>query len=347
MYVNACAVERLPLDPRIKALRQWTTDLARIPAMFANALAVSLLAIYSLIPPFCPIDSMVYNTRSLGRRLAVLGAPNKQWDDRLLCIDFRQGQPRALCYGDDFLALGLSSGDVVLYYAITYQEYKVLEHGEAIKFVAFKAKTDLLATCGMKLVKVWDFRSGQVVHSLASPLRPMGMEFDADMLLIASSNNYVATWDLGRSSRPESVRRPWYETDTPNRTPPRGALCALTLSTNQGMLAVAYSGRLIVLWDMEEDAYAGSCGKKLSNGDTSTHVVVALAFNPNPDISLLAVAYLDGDLALLDPFADKQLECFRANCQTLAPSPDGRLLAAGGANGIIHVYEFDTFKLLY
>ncbi|UKZ71031.1 uncharacterized protein TrAtP1_011999 [Trichoderma atroviride] len=113
------------------------------------------------------------------------------------------------------------------------------------------------------------------------------------------------------------------------------------------MLAVAYSGQPITLWDMEEDAYAGSCGKKLSSGETSTHVVVALAFNPNPDISLLAVAYLDGDLALLDPFADQQLECFRANCQTLAPSPNGRLLAAGGANGIIHVYEFDTFKLLY
>lgn len=57
--------------------------------------------------------------------------------------------------------------------------------------------------------------------------------------------------------------------------------------------------------------------------------------------------YLDGDLALLDPFADRQLECFRANCQTLAPSPNGCLLAAGGANGIIHVYEFDIFKLLY
>lgn len=91
IYVNACAVERSPLDPRMKALRQWTTDLARIPAMFANALTVSPSAIYSLIPPFCPTESMVYNTGSSSRRLAVLGAPKTQWDDRLLCIDFRQG----------------------------------------------------------------------------------------------------------------------------------------------------------------------------------------------------------------------------------------------------------------
>ncbi|CAG8902274.1 unnamed protein product [Penicillium egyptiacum] len=347
-YANACAVERSPLDPRIQSIRQWSTDLARIPAMFANALMVSPSAIYSLIPPFCPTDSTVFNTGGSGRRLEVLGAPNKQWDDRLLCIDFRQGQPRALRYGDEFLAVGLSSGTVLLYHAISHQEYKVLEHGEAVKFIAFKTKTDLVATCGMKLAKIWDIRSGQVVRSLASPPRPLAMEFDGERLLIASGKNYVATWDLGHSARSESVRRPWCDTDTPetNRTP-RGTPCALALSTSHEMLAVAYSRQPITLWDMREEVYAGSCGKKLSSGETSTHVVIALAFNPNPDISLLAVAYLDGDLALLDPFADQQLECFRANCQTLAPSPNGRLLAAGGANGIIHVYEFDTLKLLY
>ncbi|KAI3299790.1 hypothetical protein DTO002I6_2017 [Penicillium roqueforti] len=350
IYVNACAIERSPLDPRLQALRQWTTDLARIPAMFANALTISPSAIYSLVPPFSPTESMVYNTGRSGRRLEVLGTPNKQWDDRLLCIDFRQGQPRALRYGDEFLAVGLSSGTVILYHATSYQEYKVLEHGEAVKFIAFKPKTDLVATCGMKMAKVWDIRSGQVVHSLASPPSPVGMEFDGSTLLIVSRNNYVAAWFLGHGAQPESVRRPWSDTDTleTNRTPPRGTPCALALSTTHGMLAVAYSRQPIVLWDMEEDAYAGNCGKKLSSGETCTDVVVvALAFNPNPDISLLAVVYLDGDLALLDPFADRQLECFRANCQTLAPSPNGCLLAAGGANGIIHVYEFDTFKLLY
>ncbi|KAJ5818486.1 hypothetical protein N7474_004077 [Penicillium riverlandense] len=348
-YVNACAAERSPLDPRIQVLRQWTTDLARIPAMFANALTISSSAIYSLIPPFCPTESMIYNTGGSGRRLAVLGTPNKHWDDRLLCIDFRQDQPRALRYGDEFLAVGLSSGTANLYYIASYQEYKVLEHGEAVNFIAFKTKSDLVVTCGVKMAKVWDIKSGQVVHSLASPPHPLGMEFNGDTLLIASRNNYVATWHLGHGARPESVRKPWSDTDTSetNRTPPLGIPCALTLSTSHGMLAVAYSGQPITLWDMEEDAYTGSCGKKLSSGETSTHVVVALAFNPNPDIGLLAVAYLDGDLALLDPFADRQLECFRANCQTLAPSPNGRLLAAGGANGIIHVYEFDTFKLLY
>lgn len=199
------------------------------------------------------------------------------------------------------------------------------------------------------MVKVWDIRSGEVVHSFAGPPRPLAVEIDGETLLIASGNNYIASWDLGHDAEPALVRIPWYDTDTPetNRTPPRGSPCVLALSISHRILAVGYNGQPITLWDIEEDAFAGSCGKKLSSGETSTHVVVALAFNPNPDISLLAVAYLDGDLALLDPFADRQLECFRANCQTLASSPNGRLLAAGGADGIIQVYKFDTFKLLY
>ncbi|KAF5560596.1 nacht wd [Fusarium phyllophilum] len=327
-YMNRCVVERSPLDPQMKALRQWSMDLARIPVMFANALAVSPSAIYSLIPPFCPTESMIYKVGGSNQRLAVLGAFNEQWDDRILCVDFRTGQLKALRYGDRFLAIAVGSWTVILYHTASHQEYKTFGHGESVNLIAFKTGSDLMATCGIKTTKIWDIRTGQVVHTLVSPPRPLGMEFDGDMLLVASRNNCIDSWKLGHDVRPESVRRPWGDANTPeaNRIPLNGP---------------------IILLDMEEDTYAGSCGKKLSNWETSTHVIVALAFNPNPDIGLLAVAYLDGDLALLDPYTDRQLECFRANCQTLAPSPNGRFLAAGCANGLIHVYEFDTFKLLY
>lgn len=113
------------------------------------------------------------------------------------------------------------------------------------------------------------------------------------------------------------------------------------------MLAAAYSRRPIVLWDLEEDVYYGSCGKKLSDGRTSTHPVTALVFNPNPAIDLLVVSYLDGELVLLNPFDDQTLESRHANCHTLASSADGRLLAGSAGFGVIHIYEFDTLMLLY
>lgn len=185
-YVNACAAERSPLDPRIRSLLQWTTDLARIPAMFANALTLSPSAIYSCIPSFCPTESMIHKIGASTRQIGVHGALKKEWDDKLMCVDFGHSQPKALRYGDEFLAIGLSSGNIMLYHSTSYQEYKIFNHGEAVHFVSFKPRTDLMATCGMKMIKVWDTQSGQIVHQFASPSRPQGMEIDGDALLVPS-----------------------------------------------------------------------------------------------------------------------------------------------------------------
>ncbi|KAF4982167.1 hypothetical protein FZEAL_2144 [Fusarium zealandicum] len=346
-YGIACAVSRPPLDPRIKHIQKWIIDLARIPAMFGNALVASPSAIYSLIPPFCPTDSMIFNTNGRGRRLSVVGASTKQWDDRLLCIDFQQAEPSSLCYGDEFVAVGLTSGLISLYHVTSYQEYNVLDHGESISLVAFKSKSDFMATCGMGMLKIWNIRSGKVVHSFDSPPGPLDMGFDGEVLLIASSENYIASWDFTTGTDPILAQRPWNDGPEKRFTPTSECPCVLALFASQGIFAVAWINQPITLWDIEEGAYAGSCGMKNSRRETSSYRVVALAFNPNPNVGLLAVAYVGGDLALLDPFADKQLECIQADCQTLAASPDGRLLAAGGGGGIIHVYEFDTFRLLY
>ncbi|KAH1805479.1 hypothetical protein KXX35_001581, partial [Aspergillus fumigatus] len=140
---------------------------------------------------------------------------------------------------------------------------------------------------------------------------------------------------------------PWNDTCDDKCSRSRRVPCAISISFGHRMLAVAYSGRPIVLWDLEEDSYFGSCGKKLSDGETSTHLVTALAFNPNPAIGLLVASYLDGELVLLDPFDDRTLESHRANCHTLASSPDGRLLAGSAGFGAIQIYEFDTLTLLY
>lgn len=345
-YLNSCAAEGSPLGREMQTIRGWTTDLIRIAAKFADALITSPSAIYSLILPFCPTESTVYKTANHGRKLLVVGLSNAQWDDRLSCIDFHQGQTSAISHGDDFFAVGLTTGTVTLYHATFCQEYKVLNHGEAVKFLQFKSKTGLMASCGMKTIRIWDIRSGEIIHSFQATQRPIGLAFDKNMLIAASSKNYLASWDLdnGGAQRPDRL---WNDSAEDVNTPLRRPPCAISISVSHNMLAVAYSGRPITLWDLEEDSYYGSCGKKLPSGETSTHLVTALVFNPNPAIGLLAVSYLDGELVLLDPFDDQDLESFRADCHTLAASPDGRLLAGGAGFGTIEIYEFVTLRLLY
>lgn len=345
-YLNACSTERSPPSREVSLIRGWTTDLIRITAKFADALVLSPSAIYSLILPFCPTASSVYKTANNGRRLAIVGLSNSQWDDRISCIDFNQGQTSAVSAGDQFLAVGLTNGTIKLYHAASYQEYRSLSHGEAVKFLQFKEKSDLMASCGMKNVRIWDIRRGEIVHSFQAPPRPICLAFDQNLLMAASHQNSLVTWDLDN----DGARKPdraWndslHQTTMQLRRPP----CAISISVSHQMLAVAYSGKPILLWDLSEDMFYGNCGRKLSNGETSTHVISALVFNPNPNIRLLAASYLDGQLALLDPFNDQEQCSFRADCHTLAASSDGRLLAGGAGSGIIQVYEFDTLRLLY
>lgn len=345
-YLNARAAERSPLGKQMHDMRAWTTDLIRIVAKFGDALIVSPTAIYSLVLPFCPTESAAYNVAKSGKRPSVVGLSSTQWDDRLACINFPKGQTSAVCHGDEFFAVGLTTGTVALYHATSFQEYKVIDHGEAVKLLHFKSKSDLLASCGAKTINIWDIRSGQIIHCFVGPQRSVYLAFDKNLLIVASERNYLASWDLDN----DGVQLPdrlWNVSagylDKPSRRPPR----ALSFSSGHKLLAVAYSGQPVTLWDLEADAYYGTCGKKLPNGETTTYVVSALVFKPNTNCNLLAISYLDGELVLLDALADVELESHHANCHTLAASPDGHLLAGGAGFGTIQIYEFDTLRLLY
>ena len=345
-YVHACTVEMSPLGRPMQMLKGWTTDFVRIVARFADALITSPSSIYSVIIPLCPTESSIYQIAKPARKMSVEGSTLPQWDDRLSCIDLREGQTSAVCYGGDFLALGSTVGTVALYHATSYQEHKLLNHREAVRILRYKEKTSLMASCGTKTIKIWDMNSGELVHNLQGQSRILSLAFDKDMLVATTAANFLASWDLNDNGA-KQPNRPWNDSNEPTGRPQRGTPCAISISIGHKMLAVAYSGKPIMIWDLEEDQYYGSCGKKLASGETSTHVVTALVFNPNPDIELLAASYLDGELALLDPFNDQQLGRFRANCHTLTSSPDGRLLAGGAEAGTIHIYEFDTLRLLY
>jgi WD40 repeat protein len=345
-YLDSCAAEISPLGRSMKRIRGWTTDLIRIVPKFADALTMSPSAIYSLILPFCPTESMIHQIANPGRRLSIVGFSNVEWNDRLSCIDFHEGQTSTVCHGDEFFAVGLTTGTVALYHATSCHVYKVLNHGEAVKILQFKSNSGLMASCGITTIRIWDIYSGETMHSFQAPQRYISLVFDKSLLIAASSKNCLASWDLDNDGA-QLADRPWNDFGEHLQARSRSTPCALSIAMSHKMLAVAHSGRPITLWDLEGDTYYGCCGKKLASGETSTHMISALVFNPNPNIGLLAASYLDGELVLLDPFNDQELEGFRADCHTLAASPDGRLLAGGAGGGTIQIYEFDTLRMLY
>ncbi|RYP77578.1 hypothetical protein DL769_003351 [Monosporascus sp. CRB-8-3] len=75
--------------------------------------------------------------------------------------------------------------------------------------------------------------------------------------------------------------------------------------------------------------------------------VIDMVFNPAPQLDLMAVAYKDGDLITCDPWTLEQHRIYGILVHVLAASSDGRTLATGDANGVVHLFAFETLRLIY
>lgn len=343
-YLAAATAARSPIGREMQAMRSWAIDLVRIAAKFGDALLASPSAIHWVVLPFCPTESAIYKAVSPGRKMSVAGLSNPQWDDRLVCVNFHQGHTTAVCHGDELFAVALNTGLITLYHAASCQEYTVLEHGEAVRHLQFNAQMEILASAGRRILRLWNIRSGSLTHSFKVPQRLMCISFDGDILLAPTYTHHVAMWNVTEGLALPS--RPWYDS-ADNDEQPGCSPCAVSISCGHKMLAVAYRGRPITLWDLEEDTFYGSCGKRPADGAVGPYLANDLVFNPNEDIPLLVVTYADGDIMLIEPFEDRTLARFRANSHTLAASPDGRLLVAADGFGTIQVYEFETLRPVY
>jgi WD40 repeat protein len=341
-YLRRCVDEKIPCHNILRLAECWDTDLERVIAKFGDAIIAYPRAIHSLVPPLCPANSLIRKMGASSRGLSIMGLTDTDWDDHLLCID-HHARTSAVACGHKFFAVGLDTGLIATYRTSTGQAYKELQHGDRVKLICFINDTGLLASCGRNSIKVWNLEKGTVVYDLKAPRMCISLvhyQTDVDNRLLAvTSRNCLIQWDLQNNAQCLPDRQLNAGEDSGEHSL-RGTPCAISISTEHQMLAAAYHGRPILLWDLEADEYYGSCG-------TARHMPQALVLNPNKDASLLAVSDLDGQLFLFDPFEDCALQDTRANCPQLAASPDGKFLAGAAGSGSIHIYKFESLRLIY
>ena len=345
-FAALCDIEGPPRDHRIAIIRRWAADLMRLTTRFSSVLLAYPSAIHTLVPPFCPTKSMLHNSVFRIQALVLLGHQDEVWSDKIFRVKFESDDPTTLCYGDGFMAVGLESGAISLYHGTLYQESRLLYHGETIKHLQINDTTGLLASCGLETIKVWNIGRGECIHTFHTLHRPLYLTFKEGIIRAATVGNYIASWDLENNE----IRKPdlfWNHTAKLPNSPLHGEPSSLAMSVHSQLLAVAYLGHPILLWDLAQNTDLGTCGKKLVNGDTSNDQVVEMIFNPNAASGLLAISYLEGDLVAIDPLRNQQLSCVRETCRALCASADGRLLGAVGGENAICIYEFDSLRLIY
>lgn len=245
-----------------------------------------------------------------------------------------EGMVKAVEFAADgsFLAVGALGGAVTLYDTSSGRVLRTLEHESGVWRLAISTDGGLLAAgCADGSVTVWSAEDGRLLHRLqghAQRLNSVGFSPDGALLLSADVEQ-VLLWDprSGESAAAGGIRG-----RGPAAFSPTGELTAIAADTSDLNLWAVSTGELIRTLP---------CTRK----------PLRLAFSP--DGSVLASAHSpEGDMRvglwyLADVTGISQLPlAVEKRVGAMAFSPDGRLLATGGLDKRLKLWQVRTGTLV-
>ena len=193
-----------PTDPSVNLVDSWIHDFIRLAAKFRLQLLACPSAIYCLVPPLCPSDSIIARTFAKESRkvLDVSGLPRGNWDDCLIRIDFHKGQTVAVRHGVGYFAVGLSTGQISLYNASTFQQVAKMKHPERIRILEFGPSDELLVSISSNRLMIWDPKDGSIVQSFPLQSPPLAATFlSSQELICAFQSGQITKWYVFDSLR--------------------------------------------------------------------------------------------------------------------------------------------------
>jgi WD40 repeat protein len=355
-FLSRRAKHRPLLDKQSQLASAWVTDLAHIVAAFGSNLIDLPSCIYVMVPAISPPRSIIHRTFAKdSRQYKLLGVPQERdWDDRISCFIY-ENKATAVAASEQFLAVGLSKGTIMLYNIVTLQLVGTLAHGEPIRCLAFGTATASLVAYGARKISFWDSHRDclwtKKVRHAQSPLS-ISFSVQEDELLVSGKDgkiHYLSTKDGSDQDELPLFHSSDSESDEDDRrilpgTPP-SHVC---VSPIHGLAAVTYRCAPVTIWDIERQQKIGVFYRPGTRGIYQQVQVQDMVFNPIPDLDLLAIAYDGVGIAICDPWSQEQHDLRSIEARVMVSSPDGRTLVAGDQNGIIHILAFETsLKALY
>ncbi|KAK6860641.1 NACHT and WD domain protein [Apiospora arundinis] len=342
-YLDRRAKYTSPLGPEYATLSGWAADLVRLTAKFGQNLIRDPSAIYYIIPPLCPTSSQVYKHADASRGLiSISGFQNTTWDDCICCLEHRGTRATSLAGTDNMFVIGLRSGHAKLFHGATCQEKCSVLHGELVRVTEFDNSGSRLITSGNRSIKMWTV-DGDLLWSLDHTDPPVRIRFsqnDATVAVVTKSSTAFHLSPLDGSM--VSVDAYSYDGIEKRqlRQFSRQAILSCSISPDLRVLAMAYRGRPLQLWSLENDVLLGACNKEALS-------ISEALFNPNPEVEMVAVTYQDGELTLFDIWSQYEIASVAGEAYTMVCTPDGRTLATGDMVGTIKLWDFETLSLLY
>jgi WD40 repeat protein len=329
----------------------WINDVARITGRFGPNLLDSPTSIYFLIPLLCPPTSIVYRMfAKSSRQLKLIGYSEQGWDDRLSCLAFATNV-LSLASGEHTIAVGLSSGNIIIYNGITFEVMSTLLHGEKVRHLTYGNVSALLAACGLRKVSLWSASLACVWSSTLYDI-PLTLSFNSDdsemQLPLRRGSIYVLQTKTGDHLE-DVLLQTFSDSDSDEDSPMTRSTppSIIRLSAARRLAAVAYRNSPITLLDLESVGKFGVFEKEGCEGVYVSPQVLDIVFNPISELDLMAIAYDNCDIVICDPWTLEQRAVYNILAFNLASSPDGRVLAASDANNTICLFLFRSLQLIY
>jgi WD40 repeat protein len=342
-------------------------------AKFGQNLRSNPSLIHNLIPLVAPKQSRLSQAvQDRPKWLKLVGLASENWDDCVCAIQYKDSWGTCLATGENVFAIGLSDGTVTVYDQSTCQEKFSVSHKSppetpkdesnskfqrpppTVRLLTFDSSDAHFASASVHSICVWSI-DGELLRllSLQEPCVSIRFSANHEELLGITRSSRIVQWSLCEEED-EMLAVPAVQTRRLSTANTRFAIPALphqaplaaALSPDQSTLAMLYRGRPVYICSLDNGTVLGICGRDVGSKSSDISVQTAV-FNPNRGLSLIAVAYQDGELAIYDIWTQKELVSIDGDAYSLATTPDGRTLGTGNTRGTINLWDFETLCLLY
>jgi len=341
---------QMPLDSKplaaadIAIIKSWINAGAEGPARGEATLPMAVPATPDIQPQVAvvsPVTSVRFSPD--GNILAVGGYGQVRLIDPvsekvLATLSGHANFVRSLAFSPDGKLLAAAGGapqiggEIKIWDVHSHQLVKTMEgHKDCIYSIAWSPDGKLIASGSYdKMVKLWDVSTGKEVLNLQDHIDAVfavAFSPDGKRLASASQDRTVKIWNVATGQRLYTL------------SDALDGLTSVAFSPSGDQLAATGYDKTIYVWRLSaEDGHL--IQSLIADEDSLLALVWA------PDGKFIVTASSDGSIRFRDTKLDLIGVIDRQSdwAETLAMSPDGRVLAAGRYNGTLNLYDTSTYK---
>ena len=341
----------------LQLLDQWAVDLTRIVAKFSKSLLKYPRAIYSLVSPFSPETSALYQQPYCrnDRDLCIVGDLDSAWTDRLARISLPEGFEayKLACAGIHIAVLGVK-GRIIVWDSQTFMEVQVVEHGEPVTTIVLNAQGDKLATFGLQTTKLWAIPSGDIFYSVSNNVeaRAITLSFTKNdtRILAGFDDRAVRFFDVGKAVNEWRYLHPTLFKEPLAVEAAANSPTCVAFSRDGSYAGLAYRGFPLSTWSLETGECINRCNRAQdTNFSADQHNAgwcAAWRFVWNPVTDHIIGFYIDGFVFKWHPLTGEHQEA-QAYANDVTASSDGKLFLSSTSTGIVRVWDFAGFTIIY